>query len=85
VHKQTEKVVIAKFDATENDLPVDAGFDIEGFPTLKLFKAETNEIVDYNGDRTMNGLAEFVQENAVFGREVKEVEESETEEEHDEL
>jgi protein disulfide-isomerase A1 len=35
------------------------------FPTIKLFKANTNEVVDYNGERTMEGFLEFLKENAV--------------------
>ncbi|KAI9012098.1 thioredoxin-like protein [Phycomyces nitens] len=59
----SQSVVIAKMDGTENDLPEDAGFTVSGFPTLKFFKAETNEIIDYNGDRTLDDLVQFVNEN----------------------
>ena len=40
-------VVIAKVDSTENEIE---GQDVQGFPTLKLFKKETNEIIDYDGN-----------------------------------
>ncbi|KAI8919279.1 disulfide isomerase 1 protein [Powellomyces hirtus] len=63
----SDKIVIAKMDSTENDLPVNAGFEIEGFPTIKLFKAKTNEIVDFDGDRTVEGFVEFLKKNAVHG------------------
>ena len=39
-------MVIAKVDATENEIE---GVEIQGFPTLKLWKKGTNEEVDYNG------------------------------------
>lgn len=86
-------VVIAKFLATDNDLPTSVNFQIEGFPTLKLFKAKTNEIVDYNGDRTLEGLVSFLEENAVNkgGVSVEDVkkglenDESESVDEQDEL
>ena len=53
-------VVIAKMDGTENDLPSDAEFDVQGFPTLVLVKATTNEVVHYNGDRTLEDLLTFL-------------------------
>lgn len=28
------KLTIAKFDATENDIPASAGFKVQGFPTI---------------------------------------------------
>jgi len=59
-----ESLVIAKMDATENDVPPGNNFQIEGFPTLKLFKAETNEVVDYNGDRSIDAFIEFLKKNA---------------------
>ena len=43
----SETVLIAKMDGTENDLE---NVQINGFPTLKIFKKDTNEIVDYNGN-----------------------------------
>ncbi|KAI9475480.1 MAG: thioredoxin-like protein [Benjaminiella poitrasii] len=57
-----ESLVISKLDGTENDIPEEGGFEVTGFPTLKLFKAETNEMVDYNGDRTLDDLAKFLNE-----------------------
>lgn len=65
-HLKESKVVIAKMDGTENDIPPSGGFSVEGFPTLKLFKANSNEMVDYEGDRSMDSLFEFLKENAVY-------------------
>lgn len=64
-------------DATENDVPAGLGFQIEGFPTLKLFKAETNEVVDYNGDRTVESFVSFLKENVDESIELKEEERDE--------
>ncbi|KAI7850927.1 protein disulfide isomerase [Circinella umbellata] len=93
VQKQgfSDKVVIAKMDGTENDVPAEAGFTVSGFPTLKFFKAETNELLDYNGGRTLEDMVEFINENASNDVKIaltKEAEEETKEEEdagHDEL
>ena len=34
-------------DATENEME---DVKVQGFPTLKLFKKETNDVVDFNGN-----------------------------------
>ena len=39
-------MVIAKLDSTKNEIE---GVDIEGFPTIKMFKKETNEEIEYVG------------------------------------
>ncbi|KAF9434473.1 protein disulfide-isomerase precursor [Entomortierella beljakovae] len=82
-------IVIAKLDATANDLPTDVPFQVAGFPTIKFRKAGSSEYIDYNGDRTKEDLIKFISENAVNKVEVK----AETKEEpvsadeieHDEL
>jgi len=54
------KVIVAKVDATANDVPV----DIQGFPTIKLYPAgKKSEPVDYNGSRTVEDLANFIRDN----------------------
>lgn len=64
-YKSNENIVIAKMEVIDNDLPYKAGFEVTGFPTIKLFKANTNEIVDFEGDRTVDGFVEFLKANAV--------------------
>lgn len=59
-----DKLTILKMDATTNDLPKSAGFKIAGFPTLKFKPAGSKEFVDYEGDRSLESLIEFVQNNA---------------------
>ncbi len=87
--KEVKGVVIAKMDATENDLPPNVGFDIQGFPTLKLIKAGSNEVIDYDGDRTFTAFVKFLKENANNGSSIPDVAEAEKEavasDEHDEL
>ncbi|KAI8374327.1 thioredoxin-like protein [Radiomyces spectabilis] len=53
-------LVIGKMDGTENDIPKEGGFTVAGFPTLKFFKAETNEMIDYHGDRSLDDLIQFI-------------------------
>ena len=55
-----DKVVVAKVDATLNDIPD----EIQGFPTIKLFKAgEKSDPVEYSGSRTVEDLVSFIRDN----------------------
>lgn len=70
-----DKVVIAKVDATANDVPD----DIQGFPTIKLYPAGAkSEPVNYSGSRTVEDLVQFVKENGKYKAEVSEKQEEET-------
>ena len=54
-----KKVVVAKVDATLNDVPD----EIQGFPTIKLFPAgDKASPIDYSGPRTIEDLATFIKE-----------------------
>lgn len=54
------QVVIAKVDATANDVPE----KIQGFPTIKLYPANKKDSpVDYTGSRTLDDLANFIKDN----------------------
>ncbi|KAJ3396352.1 protein disulfide-isomerase precursor [Chytriomyces hyalinus] len=89
--KDSEYVTIAKMDGTENDFPADVNVQVQGFPTLKLWKAKTNEIVDYDGgDRTLEPLLAWLKKNGSNGSKISASASSaspddEDEEEHDEL
>merc|ERR1712209_291410 len=58
-YKDHESIVIAKMDSTANELEE---VKVQGFPTINLFKKGTNEIVDYNGDRTLEGFSKFLED-----------------------
>jgi protein disulfide-isomerase A1 len=58
------KLTIAKFDATENDIPSSAGFKVQGFPTIKFKAAGSKEWVDYSGDRSLESFVEYIEANA---------------------
>jgi len=80
-----DEIVVAKMDSTANELE---NIKIQGFPTIKLFKKGDNKVVDYNGERTLEGLTKFLESGGVDGAGVEEEEEPEEEEEaeaHDEL
>jgi protein disulfide-isomerase A1 len=71
-----DKVVIAKVDATLNDVPD----EIQGFPTIKLYPAGAKDApVTYQGSRTVEDLANFVKENGKYNAEIS-VKEEGTEE-----
>lgn len=51
-------------EAQENDLPASIPFRVSGFPTLKFKQAGSKEFIDYDGDRSLESLVAFVEENA---------------------
>lgn len=70
-----DKVVIAKVDATANDVPD----EVQGFPTIKLYPAGAKaEPVTYTGSRTVEDLIAFVKEHGKYKAEVHEETEAET-------
>jgi len=63
----TDKVTIAKVDATMNDVPD----EVQGFPTIKLYKAgDKKNPVPYSGSRSIEDLIKFIKENGKHGAEV---------------
>ncbi|KAI0393870.1 protein disulfide-isomerase [Xylariaceae sp. FL0594] len=70
-----DKVIIAKVDATANDVPD----EIRGFPTIKLYPAGAkSQPVEYSGSRTVEDLISFIKENGKYKAEVAEKKEEET-------
>ncbi len=59
-------------DATVNELE---DIKIASFPTITLYKAETNEAVEYNGERTLEGLSKFIDSDGAYGEGADETEE----------
>lgn len=56
--KDTDTIVVAKMDATVNELE---HTKIQSFPTLKLYKKGDNSVVDFNGERTLEGMSKFLE------------------------
>ncbi|CAD5222489.1 unnamed protein product [Bursaphelenchus xylophilus] len=57
-YKDHENIVIAKMDATTNEL---ADVKVQSFPTIKFFPAGSDKIVDYTGERTLEGFSKFLE------------------------
>ncbi|KAJ4819079.1 Protein disulfide-isomerase [Rhynchospora pubera] len=58
--KNEEDVVIAKMDATANDVPKD--FEVTGYPTI-YFSSASGKLVQYDGDRTAEAILDFIKKN----------------------
>ncbi len=56
-----EDLVIAKFDATANEV---AGLEIRGYPTLKFYPKDNKAGVDYSGDRDLAAFQGYLAENS---------------------
>lgn len=51
-------------DATENEVE---GVEVTGFPTIKFYPGNKKDKrpLDYSGDRTMDGIIKYLQNNCV--------------------
>ncbi|KAK7162146.1 hypothetical protein R3I94_004711 [Phoxinus phoxinus] len=77
-YKDHEDIIIAKMDATENDVE---DVIIQGFPTIKYFPAGTDKkIVDYDGNRDLETFSKFLDNGGVLPEE----ESKDEDEDHDE-
>lgn len=63
--KDHKTIVIAKMDAASNELEHSR---INSYPTIKLYKKDTNEAIEYNGERTLEGLTKFLETSGEYGR-----------------
>ncbi len=55
------EVIVAKFDATANDIP---GETIKGFPTLRYYKKGVETPIDYSGGRDLSSMVAFLEEQS---------------------
>ncbi|KOC63946.1 Protein disulfide-isomerase [Habropoda laboriosa] len=71
-YKDREDLVIAKMDATVNELEEER---ISSFPTIILYKKETNEAVIYDGERTLEEFSKFIDFDGVYREAAEEAQE----------
>lgn len=58
-YKDREGIVIAKMDTTAKEL---SGVEVQTSPTIKFFSANSQTMVDYAGDHTLDGFSKFLDE-----------------------
>ncbi|GFO41792.1 protein disulfide-isomerase [Plakobranchus ocellatus] len=80
-YEGNDKIIIAKMDSTANEVEE---VKVQSFPTLKYFPADSDEVIDYNGERTLDGFKKFLDSNGKDGAGVAEEEEEGDEEGDDE-
>jgi len=62
--KDNENILIGKMDSTANELE---DIKIQSFPTIKYFPAGSNKVVDYTGERTLEGFSKFLESGGKEG------------------
>lgn len=67
--KDNAKVDIVKIDLSKNHLPQ---YKVDGYPTIKLYKAKTNEIIQYTkSSRKAEDFIEFIKIEGFFKEDLK--------------
>jgi protein disulfide-isomerase A1 len=56
-YQDDPSIVIAKIDSTANELE---DVKVQSFPTIKFFPAGSNKVIDYTGERTLEGFTKFL-------------------------
>lgn len=78
--KNRPEFVVAKMDSTVNELE---DIKIQSFPTIKLFPRGTDEVIDFNGERTLEGLTKFLESHGKSGAQAAEEEDEKADEEEE--
>lgn len=78
-----EDIVVAKMDSTANEVE---DVKVHSFPTIKFFPAGSEgKVVDYNGERTLEGFTKFLESGGTIGAGEEGGEEQREEEEDEEM
>jgi len=79
--KDREDLIIAKMDATANEL---ADIKIQSFPTIKYFLSGSEKIIDYSGERTLDAFSKFIESGGAEGAAKEKAEGDKKGKKHDE-
>ncbi|XP_030638258.1 protein disulfide-isomerase isoform X1 [Chanos chanos] len=64
-YKNSADVIVAKMDSTANEIEA---VKVHSFPTLKFFPAgDDRKVIDYNGERTLDGFTKFLESGGKEG------------------
>lgn len=64
-YKDNPDIIVAKMDSTANEIE---SVKVHSFPTLKFFPAGSErEVIDYNGERTLEGFTKFLESGGKDG------------------
>ncbi|XP_077426282.1 protein disulfide-isomerase [Vanacampus margaritifer] len=64
-YKDSADIIVAKMDSTANEIEA---VKVHSFPTLKFFPVgEERTVIDYNGERTLEGLTKFLESGGKEG------------------
>jgi len=80
-YEDNDKIVVAKMDSTANEVE---DIKVQSFPTIKYFPAGSDKVVDYNGERTLDGFKKFLDSEGKEGAGVAEEDEEDEDEGADE-
>lgn len=76
-YKDSETVVIARFDATANELDPEHP-KVDTYPTLRLYQKGDNEVSYYTGQLSVDAFVKFIESG---GEEITPIDVKETEDE----
>jgi len=65
IAEKKDDFVVGKIDATINEL---SHSRVRSFPTIRLYKKGENELAEYNGERTLEGLKKFLETDGEYGK-----------------